>query len=339
MLARRIDLDAVEPYLSNDAWVAQQKLDGDRILITVTDGTVRALNREGEPRRNPVPRRVLDQFQALPGDWVFDGELMTTGDYWVFDLPYAAGIVTPEHPFSFRAAVLERFMAAGQWPTAPCVRLLSTARTTTAKTTLFERLRDGGGEGVMFRHVDGRYRSGKRSDLLLKAKFTTTADVVVHEVRPTGRNNCTFRLFRDGVAVPAGSCSLDARPEVQPGDVIEVRYLYASDDGLLYQPTMVRVRDDKSPGDCTVDQLQFTDRSIVAVNAVEQSRQAHVIVSSPRMVTHASLPNSSGRFGRTLCGVEIRTKKDWLILGETEKGQEADCLKCARKLHKKLVLP
>jgi hypothetical protein len=42
-----------------------------------------------------------------------------------------------------------------------------------------------------------------------------------------------------------------------------VRYLYASDEGLLYQPTMLRIRTDKSPGECTVDQLQYTDRSII----------------------------------------------------------------------------
>jgi ATP-dependent DNA ligase len=99
--------------------------------------------------------------------------------------------------------------------------------------------------------------------MILKAKFTKTADVVVHEVRPEGRNNCTFRLFNNGRPVPAGSCSLEARPNVRPGDVIEVRYLYASDEGLLYQPTMLRIRTDKSPGECTVDQLQYTDRSII----------------------------------------------------------------------------
>jgi ATP-dependent DNA ligase len=265
MLARSIDLTQVESYLTDDRWVAQQKLDGDRILISVRDGKVRALNREGEPRRNPVPRRILDQFQpfALLGTWCFDGELMTTGELWLFDLPEAAGQVTREHPFEFRYQVLERFLAGSNWPTDPCVRLLPIARTTTTKAALFEDLRTRGAEGLMFRHVDGRYRSGKRSDLLLKAKFVHTVDVVVHQVRAEGRNNCTFRLWDNGRLVPAGSCSLEARPDVAPGDVIEVRYLYASDDRLLYQPVMVRVRTDKSPGDCTVDQLQFTDRTIL----------------------------------------------------------------------------
>lgn len=266
MLARSVGLHEIEAYLTSDNWVAQQKLDGDRVLIRVADGRVVPLNREGRQRSNPVPRKVLDQFKAftgLPGVWCFDGELMTDGTLWLFDLPEASGKVTAEDSYEFRYSVLERFVAAGQWPTAPCVRLLPVARSTEAKRKLYAELEERGAEGLVFRHLEGRYRQGKRSDMMRKAKFTNTADVIVHQVRADGRNNCTFRLFDDGVLVPAGSCSLEARPDVNPGDVIEVRYLYASAEGLLYQPVMLRIRDDKSPGECTVDQLHYTDRTVL----------------------------------------------------------------------------
>jgi ATP-dependent DNA ligase len=266
MLARPLELRLADNYINDDLWVAQQKLDGDRILILVQGGRVQALNREGEARRNRVPRKVLDQFQSftsLPGTWCFDGELMTSGELWLFDLPTAADKVTPEHPFDFRYAVLERFMAGGNWPTDPCVRLLPVAHTTAAKRALFSELQERGAEGLVFRHREGRYRQGKRSDLMLKAKFTFTVDAVVHEVRADGRNNCSYRLFDNGTWVPAGSCSLEGRPDVRPGDVIEVRALYASTEGLLYQPVMLRIRTDKSPNECTVDQLRFTDRTII----------------------------------------------------------------------------
>lgn len=272
MLARSLKLNQIDTYLTDDHWVAQQKLDGDRILIFIGDGRVQVLNREGELRRNRVPREVLEQFQpftSLPGTWCFDGELMPSGEFWIFDLPAAADKVTTDEPFLRRYRVLEHFMAGGDWPTAPCVRLLPLAQSTAAKRALFTELRDRGAEGLMLRHIDSRYRSGKRSDLMLKAKFTFTVDVVVHKVRPGGRNNCSYRLFDNGTWVPAGSCSLEARPEVKPGDVIEVRALYASADGLLYQPVMLRVRHDKSPTECTVAQLQYTDRTVI--NPVEVS--------------------------------------------------------------------
>lgn len=265
MLCGSIDLRDLDHYLTDDEWVAQQKLDGDRLLVHVKDGTVTALNRDGRPRSNPTPKKILDQFALFPDEWVFDGELLNNGEYWLFDLPLAGESVTIHHPYRFRFGVLEHMFIGGAWEPDPCIRLLPLARSTDAKRTLVGQLRERGAEGLVFRHVEGLYRAGKRSDRALKAKFTKTVDVVVHQVRPDGRDNCTFRLFRDGRLVPAGSCSLVGRPPVQPGDVIEVRYLYASEDHLLYQPVMVRVRTDKAPSECTFDQLCYTDRTVLDV--------------------------------------------------------------------------
>lgn len=273
MLCGSMSLCDIDRYVDDDQWVAQQKLDGDRLLVHVLDGKVTALNRHGVPRSNPVPAVVLRQFEVFPDEWVFDGELLTTGELWLFDLPFAAGLVVPEQPYGLRAAVLERMFTCGVWEPAACIRLLPTARSAAAKRTLVCQLQERGAEGLVFRHRDGLYRQGRRSELALKAKFVHTVDVVVDRVRPEGRDNCTFRLFRDGVLVPAGSCSLVGRPRVRSGDVIEVRYLYASDEGLLYQPVMLRVRHDKTPLECTVDQLRFTDRTVVPVGAYLRQRQ------------------------------------------------------------------
>lgn len=272
MLCGSVEACDVSTYLTSDEWVAQQKLDGDRLLIHVQDGKVTALNREGKPRSNPVPKAVRDQFTVFPGEWVFDGELLTTGEMWLFDLPRAADGISPDDPFRVRFEVLERVFSGGVWTPASCIRLLPVARGAESKRRLLRELHGRGAEGLIFRHVEGLYRPGKRSELALKAKFTHTADVIVESVRPDGHDNCTFRLFRDGRLVPAGSVSLVGRPPVKPGDVIEVRYLYASEDSLLYQPVMLRVRDDKSPSECTVDQLHYTDRTVVPVPAVYRYR-------------------------------------------------------------------
>lgn len=265
MLCGSVQASQVETYLNDDNWVAQQKLDGDRLLIHIDNHTVTPLNRDGQRRSNPTPKLVLDQFAVFPGEWVFDGELLTTGEFWLFDLPKAAEGVNPLNPYRERYDVLERIFTGGIWEPHECIRLLPMARSAPAKRRLLRELHGRGAEGLIFRHLDAPYSAGKRSELALKAKFTHTADVIVDQVRPEGRDNCTFRLFRDGRLVPAGSVSLVGRPPVQPGDVIEVRYLYASDESLLYQPVMMRVRHDKAPSECTVEQLYYTDRTVVPV--------------------------------------------------------------------------
>lgn len=55
-----------------------------------------------------------------------------------------------------------------------------------------------------------------------------------------------------------------------------------------------------------------------------------VLVVSPTMVRHLSEPNGHGRAARTLCGVEVSARRDWLIHGPAG-DQAIDCLKCARK--------
>jgi hypothetical protein len=262
MLCSSVDLSAVDELIESTDWYGQQKLDGDRLLIHVKDGEVRALNREGEIRRNMVPAKVLREF-AFDGEWYFDGELMDDGTLWLFDLPFANGHVTGEHPLSFRVEVLERLFAS--WQPSPCIRLLTTVRHASAKRELFCHLRHALFEGMVFKRADGLYRSGKRSQSMLKAKFTSTVDAVVTAVRPEGRENCLLGLFDNGTMVPIGSVSLVGRPAVSPGDVVEVRYLYAGTNRSLVQPVMLRRRHDKSAAECTVDQLVFTDRSVVEV--------------------------------------------------------------------------
>ncbi len=47
------------------------------------------------------------------------------------------------------------------------------------------------------------------------------------------------------------------KPDAQAGDLIEVRYLYATGARRLYQAIYLRKRDDQSDSDCTIDQLIF----------------------------------------------------------------------------------
>jgi ATP-dependent DNA ligase/DNA-binding MarR family transcriptional regulator len=259
MLATPIPLDGIGPYVANEKMVAQQKIDGDRLMVVVDNGRVTPLNRKGDRYSNPLPSKVLRQFQGLPGRWCFDGELLD--ELWLFDLPVAGDAVTPSMPYEFRLSVLERFFAS--WRPDPVVRLLPTARTQWAKRSLIDQVLSSRHEGIIFRDLDAPYTSGKRSLRMVKAKVVKTIDCVVTGVHVDGKNNCHVSLFENGQLVEVGSCAMLGKPDVIVGDVVEVKYLYADTARRLVQSAFLRVRDDKAPTECTIDQLVFTNRSVI----------------------------------------------------------------------------
>ena len=58
--------------------------------------------------------------------------------------------------------------------------------------------------------------------------------------------------------------TLDIMLSGKESPIVEVRYLYATKDSILYQPVFVRLRTDKSAGDCVLSQLVYTDRTGIA---------------------------------------------------------------------------
>jgi bifunctional non-homologous end joining protein LigD len=98
----------------------------------------------------------------------------------------------------------------------------------------------------------------------LKLKFTTSASFVVGSVNR--RRSVALLLVDQGVRVPAGNVTIPANADVpQPGDVVEVRYLYAfPESGHVFQPVFLGVRDDVLPDECTVSQLKFKADAVPA---------------------------------------------------------------------------
>jgi hypothetical protein len=45
--------------------------------------------------------------------------------------------------------------------------------------------------------------------------------------------------------------------------VLEVKYLYATDDNILYQPRVMKRRTDKAATDCLINQLVKTSKQVV----------------------------------------------------------------------------
>lgn len=256
-----------ERLLTNDEWIAQQKCDGQRILVTVTDGNVQFLNRQGVAKQTNVTPALKAEFARFHiGEWVFDGE-MVDGTFWLFDMPVAGNHVSPESPLAERLAIMDAFCPQA-FDGSPVVRVLPYAEGTDAKIALRDSVRAADGEGLMLKSLNGRYEPGRRSRFILKYKFVQTIDCVVLAVNSDGKENLTLGLYKPGVTDPVcvGDCTGragDTSAAFSVGDVAEVKYLYMGANGRLYQPTYPIRRTDKSPHECTWDQVKHVRKDIL----------------------------------------------------------------------------
>lgn len=272
----------VEKLIENDDLSLEQKYDGTRALCVVRRDVngldFQFLARNGAPLKHTaatqwiedITRSMRDGF-PVHGEYVLDGEIMIdSGAYILFDLPYVeqegSVKVSPGMPYRVRRDFLAYF-AEGLY--AP-VSLGGMALTPEEKRLLFKSVMDQNGEGVMAKSLSSPYDEGKRVKHSLKVKFVKTADVVVMDVR-RGRNeegreigSIQFGVYDDeGNLKHLGKCSPIGKPHCEPGDVIEVRYLYRQAGGALVQPTMLAVRTDREPESCGYDQFSDYSKAIV----------------------------------------------------------------------------
>lgn len=259
MLAQSLQPSQFPKYIADPRWVAEQKLDGERLLIKVENKIVTATNRNGDPKT--VDRIIAEPFKELTGTWAFDGEQLD-GKFFVFDMPFAVDLVGPDDTYDHRRDGLETVFEVA-WSKEPRLRLVACHRTTQEKQDIFDWCMSQGAEGIMFKDVRGRYTPGKRGPGFQKAKFTDTADCVIMEVSPLdpktglGKSSCVVGLFREGDDLPTevGSVKMTEKnlAAVSLGDVIEVKYLYFTKDERLYQARFQKFRPDKNPFDCLLD--------------------------------------------------------------------------------------
>lgn len=261
MLAQPIDEHRVAKLVSNDRWACEPKVDGHRVLIHVHDHKVNYIARSGLPFEGVTGsiRKTFGDYGAQGLDLIVDGEFIpSTGELWLFDCMKADDHVSASDPFDVRRGVLERL----RWPEH--IKVLPSCTTEIDKAKLILDIKKRCAEGVIFRDRQAPYLP-KRCDRLLKYKFRYTCDVVISDRGRDGKDNFGMEVYDpDGSPVDVGTVSAltGDGPSCDVGDVVEVTYLYASDDDKLTQPVTPRRRTDKSPAECTLDQLIYPDKSV-----------------------------------------------------------------------------
>jgi len=268
MLARLATSTEVDRLMEDGMWVVQPKLDGERVLIEVVDGTVSVLNRAGQPKAKNVSEAMLAPFRALTeGRWVFDGEIIGRTVH-LFDIAAAGRYVTERSGFTTRHANLVIIVDALVDVRNTAVRVLTYSEDSDAKRNRLDHAEIDGKEGVIFRHITSPYEPGNRSEGLLKWKFLKEVDAEVVQVGKGGKANAVLAVYdHEGNRVTIGQVSTIGRSGVVVGAVVEVAFLYVTNAAhpVLFQPRIVRVRtEEKSAAECSIDQLAaaLTDKTV-----------------------------------------------------------------------------
>ncbi|MEO8705426.1 MAG: WGR domain-containing protein [Kofleriaceae bacterium] len=259
-----IELDELDAYLANDKMIAQQKIDGMRVLATITESEVIVTNREGQ-KTTKVDMGIFEGLAYLPHGTVVDGELLSDG-YWLFDVLQLGDEDVRDRGYLERWQLLENELEPAF---TGDIFVVPIASGKAAKQKLADKLRKAGAEGLVFKQRDAPYTPG-RGTTQRKLKFIKSADVIILENAGNAYRMAVYdgkKLFDCG-KVFSGTTNasrklLDAALGRGEQPICEVQYLYASDDHQLFQPVFVRTRDDKPAKQCIRSQLLETCRKII----------------------------------------------------------------------------
>ena len=147
---------------------------------------------------------------------------------------------------------------------AKYIRAADTVSAPDEKRARFDRLRNAGAEGVVFKDTDAPYTPGRPNSggTQLKYKFYKSASCVVLKSNGNRRSVALGLLSSNGDSddpVGCGNVTIPANHEIPAaGNVVEVRYLYAyPESNALCQPVYLGTREDIPICECLLDQLSY----------------------------------------------------------------------------------
>jgi ATP-dependent DNA ligase len=204
-----------------DDFLYEPKWDGFRCLVFRDGDDIYQQSRELKPLNRYFPELLEPLAREIPSRCVLDGEIVIAGagglefeslllrihpaasrvkllasqtpaSYVAFDLLALDGEDLLERPFSERREKLERALAKAK----PPIHLTPATRDIELARDWFSRFEGAGLDGVVAKHLSGRYLPGKRE--MIKVKHARTADCVVGG----------FRWHKNGPGTMVGSLLL-----------------------------------------------------------------------------------------------------------------------------------
>ena len=239
-------------YVNDDNYGVEEKHNGERKIVYRTASGISTTNREGEPSGRFLPPHVVNALLAMPlPTYIIDIE-WENGTVNVLDVLDLGGLNFASQPYNKRKDAAKMVFEGRN----PLVKVVDTVLGKSAKAAFVLAKKAEKAEGVCFKKLDAPYRGG-RADQHLKLKFWKSLDCVVMGPGHDGHNSVRVGVFtKQGQLKDICGVSLNGKVAVKIGDVLEIDYLYGTKTLDVVQPNLVRVRDDKKPQACTVDQIQ-----------------------------------------------------------------------------------
>jgi bifunctional non-homologous end joining protein LigD len=276
--------------LRSKSYIFEPKLDGYRALCQKREGTLRFISRNNRDITREFTE--LSFGDHITADCTLDGEIVIYDEkgnpsfalmqqrkhprppltYVAFDILELEGRDLRRLSLSERKKLLTGTIKEGQ--------NLQIMPSTENGEELWNIVTARGLEGVMAKKKDSVYATG-RSRAWLKIKLEKTVDCVIVGYATKTREIASLALglydhatltYIGQVGTGFSELVLDklskelvrasndvALPSnvhpVVPDNVCEVKYLEYTKDGRLRAPVFLRIRDDKFPAECTIDQV------------------------------------------------------------------------------------
>lgn len=251
-LLNPIEQSDLSRFIREPAYWMQEKLDGRRLLIQKQENIITGINKFG--LSVAIAETLAKAAMVFRDDFIIDGEVI--GDVlYAFDALSLNGKSVTEQAYTDRYLHLINLLASGQ---QRHIKFVESAYMPKQKQEMLDRLKAEGKEGVVFKHLNAQYTPGRPASGVsqFKFKFCESASFIVGKVN--AKHSVSLELFDGTELVSVGNCTIQTNKEIpKPGDVVEVRYLYAFRGGCVFQPVFLGKRDDVKPEECSVDQLKF----------------------------------------------------------------------------------
>jgi bifunctional non-homologous end joining protein LigD len=252
VLLNPIPEEEVQNYIDNEDWVAQQKLDGIRFMLSKEGENLVGYNRKG--LRANIPTEIWNNTK-INKNFFIDGELVGE-NFYVFDILEYENENIREAPFVLRIQTLKSLISE-----INCPNILYTEvyHTKIEKKKAYEEFLKNNQEGIVFKKKTASYYVGRPASggNYLKHKFYSTCSCVVKEIN--SKRSVALGLYDKRKFVDAGNVTIPINFQIpNVGDIVEIRYLYArKQSGSLYQPVYLGKRNDIDSKECVQSQLKY----------------------------------------------------------------------------------